>query len=168
MKRRFFLSGLAAVGAIAAGTNLSGCTTTPNSAAQLVANTTQSSPAPELTVFRSPTCNCCGKWIDHMEAAGFQIKDEVTEDMDAIKQQYGVPDSLSSCHTGIINGYVVEGHVPAEDVQRLLAEQPNVAGIAAPGMPMGSPGMDSGDTVEPYTVFSFTEDGNTAPFAEHS
>ena len=103
-----------------------------------------------------------------MEAAGFQIKDEVTEDMDAIKQQYGVPDSLSSCHTGIINGYVVEGHVPAEDVQRLLAEQPNVAGIAAPGMPMGSPGMDSGDTVEPYTVFSFTEDGNTAPFAEHS
>lgn len=170
MKRRLFMSGLAATGLVATGIALNSCTTTQNSMAQLVTDTgiARQSPLPKLTVFRSPTCNCCGKWIEHMEAAGFQIQDEITEDMSTIKQQYGVPDDLSSCHTALVNGYVVEGHVPAEDVQRLLAEQPNVVGIAAPGMPVGSPGMDSGDEVEPYTVFSFTEDGNREPFAEHS
>lgn len=170
MKRRLFMSGLAATGIVATGVALNSCTTTQNSTAQLVTDTStvRQSPMPKLTVFRSPTCSCCGKWIEHMKAAGFQIQDEITEDMSTIKQQYRVPDDLSSCHTALVNGYVVEGHVPAEDVQRLLAEQPNVAGIAAPGMPVGSPGMDSGDEVEPYTVFSFTEDGNTAFFAEHS
>ncbi len=122
----------------------------------------------EITVFRSPTCSCCGQWIAHAEAAGFQVKDEITEDMSAIKQQYGVPDSLTSCHTTVVGDYVIEGHVPAEDVKRLLAEKPDIAGIAVPGMPVGSPGMESGDYVEPYTVFSFTESGETAAFAEHS
>jgi len=86
----------------------------------------------------------------------------------AIKKQYGVPANLASCHTTIVDDYVVEGHIPAEDVQRLLAEKPDIAGIAVPGMPIGSPGMESGDYVEPYTVFSFTESGETAAFAEHS
>ncbi|MEO1209742.1 MAG: DUF411 domain-containing protein [Cyanobacteria bacterium J06638_20] len=122
----------------------------------------------ELTVFRSPTCGCCGLWIEHMEAAGFTVKDNLTEDMTAIKEQYGVPANLASCHTTVVDGYIVEGHIPAEDVQRLLIEKPDVAGIAVPGMPIGSPGMESGDYVEPYTVFSFTEDGMTAAFAEHS
>lgn len=123
--------------------------------------------ANELTVFRSPTCGCCGQWIEHAEAAGFEVKDEVTEDMAAIKKQYGVPENLTSCHTTVVGDYVVEGHVPAEDVQRLLVENPDVAGLAVPGMPIGSPGMESGDYVEPYTVFSFTEAGETTPFADH-
>ena len=103
-----------------------------------------------------------------MQAAGFTVKDEITEDMAAIKQQYGVPAPLASCHTALVNSYIVEGHIPAADVQRLLTEHPNVAGIAVPGMPIGSPGMESGDYQEPYTVFSFTQDGATEPFQEHS
>ena len=124
--------------------------------------------ASEMTVFRSPTCGCCGKWIAHAKAAGFPVKDEITEDMSAVKQQYGVPASMTSCHTTVVGNYVIEGHVPAEDVQRLLAEKPDIAGIAVPGMPVGSPGMESGDYIEPYAVFSFTESGETAVFAEHS
>ncbi|MEA5448008.1 DUF411 domain-containing protein [Leptolyngbya sp. CCNP1308] len=123
--------------------------------------------ATELTVYRSPTCNCCGHWVEHMQAAGFDVQDVVTDDMDAIKAQYGVPEALASCHTALVEGYVIEGHVPATDVQRLLSEQPNVLGIAAPGMPVGSPGMETGDGVDPYTVVSFTQTGDTATFAEH-
>ena len=103
-----------------------------------------------------------------MEAAGFTVKDNLTEDMTAIKEQYSLPANMASCHTTIADGYVIEGHIPAEYVQRLLTEKPDVAGIAVPGMPIGSPGMEAGDYVEPYTVFSFTEDGTTAAFAEHS
>lgn len=124
--------------------------------------------ASEITVFRSPTCGCCSLWIDHMEASGFQVKDEITEEMPKIKQQYGVPANLRSCHTTVVDGYVLEGHIPSEDVQRLLEEKPDVAGIAVPGMPIGSPGMESGNYVEPYTVFSFQEDSTVATFAEHS
>ncbi|MBE9157494.1 DUF411 domain-containing protein [Nodosilinea sp. LEGE 06152] len=131
---------------------------------------------PKLTVYRSPTCRCCGHWVDHMRAAGFEVQDVVTEDMAALKAQYGVPEAVASCHTAIVHressstnssGYIIEGHVPAADVQRLLSEQPDVLGIAAPGMPMGSPGMEMGDRVDPYTVVSFTQAGETATFAEH-
>ncbi|MGB3202089.1 MAG: DUF411 domain-containing protein [Nodosilinea sp.] len=122
---------------------------------------------PELTVYRSPTCRCCGHWTDHMKAAGFPVQDIVTEDMAAIKARYGVPEALASCHTALVDGYVIEGHVPATDVQRLLSEHPSVLGIAAPGMPMGSPGMEMGNRVDPYTVVSFTQTGETATFAEH-
>lgn len=121
----------------------------------------------ELTVYRSPTCSCCGKWIEYMEAHGFRIKDEITEEMDVIKAQYGVPQTTASCHTTVANGYVIEGHIPAVDVARLVTEKPDVSGIAVPGMPIGSPGMESGDYVEPYTVFSFNASGETASFAEH-
>jgi hypothetical protein len=134
----------------------------------LLGQTQQVALATEMTVFHSPTCSCCGQWIEHMQAAGFTVKDEITEDMAAIKQQYGVPAPLASCHTALVNSYIVEGHIPAADVQRLLTEHPNVAGIAVPGMPIGSPGMESGDYQEPYTVFSFTQDGATEPFQEHS
>jgi len=122
----------------------------------------------EITVFRSPNCGCCGLWIEHLEAAGFQVKDNVTENLESVKQQYDIPENLATCHTAIVAGYVIEGHVPVEDIQRLLAQKPAVAGLAVPGMPIGSPGMESGGYVEPYTVFSFTEDGSTATFAEHS
>lgn len=169
MNRRSFTSALIAVGLVSTGVAATGCSLAqgPNAqqgtqAAKQVAMTS------EITVFRSPTCGCCGQWIEHMEAAGFTVKDNLTEDMTAIKEQYGVPASLASCHTTLVDGYVVEGHIPAEDVQRLLAEKPDVAGIAVPGMPIGSPGMESGDYIEPYTVFSFTESGETAAFAEHS
>lgn len=122
----------------------------------------------DITVFRSPTCGCCGEWIEHIESAGFQVTDEITEDMTAVKQQYGVPENMASCHTAIVGSYIIEGHVPAEDVQRLLIEKPNVVGIAVPGMPVGSPGMESGSQIDPYTIFSFTKSGETAAFAEHS
>ena len=122
----------------------------------------------EITVFRSPNCGCCGLWMEHLEAAGFQVKDNVTENLESVKQQYDIPENLATCHTAIVAGYVIEGHVPVEDIQRLLAQKPAVAGLAVPGMPIGSPGMESGGYVEPYTVFSFTEDGSTATFAEHS
>lgn len=121
----------------------------------------------ELTVFRSPTCSCCGEWIAHMESHGFRIIDQITEDMDTVKQRYGVPAPLASCHTTVADGYVIEGHVPAEDVARLLKEKPAVAGIAVPGMPIGSPGMESGDYREPYAVVSFTQAGEALPYAEH-
>ncbi|WP_035986032.1 DUF411 domain-containing protein [Leptolyngbya sp. KIOST-1] len=122
---------------------------------------------PALTVYLSPTCRCCGHWVDHMKAAGFEVQDVVTEDMAALKTQYGVPEAVASCHTATVGNYVIEGHVPAADVQRLLSEQPTVLGIAAPGMPVGSPGMEMGDRVAPYTVVAFTQAGETATFAEH-
>ena len=101
-----------------------------------------------------------------MEAAGFTVTETLTDDLNAVKQEHGVPQDLASCHTTIAEGYVIEGHIPAADVQRLLAETPDVRGIAVPGMPIGSPGMEIGDDREPYTVFSFDESG-VEPFAEH-
>lgn len=154
MNRRGLIAKLLAVGMMVA-------------IALLGPSTAQAQAATELTVYRSPSCNCCGHWVDHMQAAGFAVEDVVTDDMDAIKDQYGVPEALASCHTALVEGYVIEGHVPASDVQRLLSEQPDVLGIAAPGMPMGSPGMETGDRVDPYTVVSFTANGDTATFAEH-
>ena len=158
------------VGLAITGLTITSCTAANEISSSATANVadTQAVLANELIVYRSPTCGCCGKWIEHAEAAGFTVKDEVTEDMSAIKAQYGVPQNLTSCHTTVVGDYVVEGHIPIEDVQRLLVEQPDIAGIAVPGMPIGSPGMESGDYVEPYTVFSFTESGETAAFAEHS
>ncbi len=120
-----------------------------------------------LTVYRSATCRCCGHWVDHMQAAGFEVQEIVTDDMPALKANYGVPENLASCHTAIIDNYRIEGHVPAADVQRLLREQPDILGIAAPGMPVGAPGMEMGDRRDPYTVVSFTAAGETATFAEH-
>ncbi len=122
----------------------------------------------ELVVYRTPTCGCCGAWVERMQAKGFQIQDHVIDDVDAIKVQNGLPERLESCHTALIDGYVVEGHVPAEDIQRLLREKPDVLGISAPGMPVGSPGMESDDdTAKPYATITFDRMGNLALFAEH-
>ena len=168
MNRRWFTSKFLAAGLTSTGFVLAGCTVTRNSEAETLAADHAIAMNHDVKVFRSPTCGCCGLWVEHMKAAGFQVTDEITDDMPAIKQQYGVPANLSSCHTAIVDGYVVEGHIPAGDVMRLLAEKPNVAGIAVPGMPIGSPGMESGNYVEPYIVFYFMEDGTPAPFAQHS
>lgn len=121
----------------------------------------------EITVYRSPTCGCCGKWIEHVKQNHFVVKDIVSDDMQAIKKKYGVPDQLASCHTAIVDGYVIEGHVPAADIQKLLDTKPKVVGISAPGMPMGSPGMEMGGRADDFDVVSFDSAGNVQVFAEH-
>ena len=119
-----------------------------------------------ITVYKSPTCGCCVKWIDHLEAGGLSVEAIDVDDMARIKNENGVPDSLSSCHTALIDGYVIEGHVPVEDVIRLLEERPDVAGLAVPKMPVGSPGMEGPNPV-PYDVLAFTKQGSTHTYASH-
>jgi hypothetical protein len=114
---------------------------------------------PTVAVYKSPTCGCCSKWIEHMQAAGFQVKSQDLEDVDQVKSTYGVPAALGSCHTALVGGYVVEGHVPADAVKRLLKEKPRAAGIAVPGMPIGSPGMEMGSRKDPYAIMLFDRDG---------
>jgi hypothetical protein len=122
--------------------------------------------APQLTVYKSPTCGCCGKWVDYMRANGFTAAVTNVPDVSPIKTKNGVPSRLASCHTTLVGGYVIEGHVPVEDVRRLLKEKPAVVGLAAPGMPAGSPGMDMPDSPA-YDVVSFDKDGHTRVFATH-
>ncbi|HEY9643378.1 MAG TPA: DUF411 domain-containing protein [Coleofasciculaceae cyanobacterium] len=122
----------------------------------------------DITVYRDPNCSCCGGWIDHLTAQGFHPTTLITADMDALKQQQGVPADLASCHTAVIDGYVIEGHVPAADIKRLIAEQPDIAGIAVPGMPIGTPGMESGTQRDDFTVLSFDAQGNTAVYHPYS
>ncbi len=132
-------------------------------------STTGNTP-PVVTIYKSPTCGCCGAWAEHMQQAGFQVR-EVNLSPAALQQlkaKYGVPPNMVSCHTAIVDGYVVEGHVPAQEVQRLLKERPPVKGIAVPGMPVGSPGMEvPGGQVQPYTVYTFDEQGNAQPVANY-
>ena len=120
---------------------------------------------PTVLVYKTPSCGCCNGWVEHLEAAGFVVDARNVTDLMTVKHDSGVPVSMSSCHTAIIDGYVVEGHVPAEQVMRLLAERPDIAGIAAPGMPIGSPGME-GPGAKPYQIMSFTNAGEAAVFAE--
>lgn len=129
---------------------------------------TLSPEALQITSYRSPTCGCCHAWVEHLQAEGFTVKDNVTENLETIKTENNVPQNFIACHTAVINGYVVEGHIPASDIKRLIKEKPDVAGIAVPGMPIGSPGMESGDMKEPYTVFTFTEEGETQVYQKHS
>lgn len=97
---------------------------------------------PKMIVTKDPNCGCCGGWVEHMKAAGFPVEVITSSDVDQVKLRLGVPDDLASCHTAEVSGYVVEGHVPADAVKRLLAEKPQARGLAVPGMPMGSPGME--------------------------
>lgn len=120
------------------------------------------------TVYRDPACSCCGGWIEHLSSQGFQPTSISTSDMSTFKQQHGVPDSLSSCHTALIEGYLVEGHVPVDDIRRLLIERPEIAGIAVPGMPVGTPGMESGDVRDDFTVFAFDHQGNASVFNRYA
>ena len=116
-----------------------------------------------VVVYKSPTCGCCSLWVDHMEAAGFTVKAENVLDMAAVKHREGVPMDLSSCHTAIIGDYVFEGHIPARVIQDFLGEAPELAGLAVPGMPIGSPGME-GPNPMPYDVIAFDRDGNRGVF----
>lgn len=105
-----------------------------------------------IRVVRSPDCGCCGAWIAHLEENGFTVENVLSTDVEATKDQYAIPTNLRSCHTGVIAGYVIEGHVPAADIIRLLEERPDAAGLAVPGMPLGSPGMEMGDRTDAYDV----------------
>lgn len=121
----------------------------------------------EITVYRSPSCGCCGQWLEHMTKQGFHVNDVLTEDMDAIKKKFGIAPKLASCHTAVIGNYVIEGHVPAGDVKKLLLEKPAVAGITVPGMVSGTPGMEMGGKKAPFTVLSFDKAGNSATFSDY-
>jgi hypothetical protein len=119
-------------------------------------------PAPPMEVYKSPTCGCCSKWVEHVRGAGFAVKvtDLSNDDLDAFKEKHGVPRTAQSCHTALVGGYVVEGHVPVAEVQRLLKERPVVAGIAVGGMPLGSPGMEvPGQKPQTYNVVTFDKQG---------
>jgi hypothetical protein len=122
-----------------------------------------------IEVWKSTTCECCGAWVKHLEANGFTVKvnDADTSALAALKRQAGIGDKLASCHTAKIDGYVIEGHVPSSDIKRLVAERPDAIGLTAPGMPIGSPGMEQGGEFEPYDVLLIRKDGATEVFAKH-
>lgn len=119
-----------------------------------------------MTVWKTPWCGCCGKWVDHMKAAGFKVEVKETEDLGTVKRSAGIPERLQSCHTAKVGGYTIEGHVPAADVLKLLKSKLKVKGLAVPGMPSGSPGMENGQH-DPYDVVAFTKDGKTQVFSSH-
>ncbi|GAB4543243.1 MAG: hypothetical protein Tsb0014_36630 [Pleurocapsa sp.] len=121
----------------------------------------------DMTVYRSPSCGCCGVWVEHAKKHGFQIKDIQTEQMEALKEKYNVPPELASCHTTIIDGYVMEGHIPADDIKRFLQEKPSLVGLAVPGMPLGTPGMEAGETKQPFQVLAFNDKGEVEVFNEY-
>lgn len=134
---------------------------------------TRERPAPEsgqpaeMTVYRSPSCGCCGKWIDHMKKQGFRIKEIQDDNMEAVKRELGIPPELASCHTAVVDGYRIEGHTPAADVKKLLSDKPKAAGLATPGMPMGSPGMEMGERRDKFSVLLFDRQGNIDKFNEY-
>ncbi|MBY0508272.1 MAG: DUF411 domain-containing protein [Bryobacteraceae bacterium] len=123
--------------------------------------------AQPMTVYKTPTCGCCGKWVDHMRANGFTVVVKEVDSTEPIRKQFGVPEKLASCHTGIIAGYAVEGHVPAAEVRRMLKEKPKGKGIAVPGMPLGSPGMEQGSTKQTYWVLLFDGEGATKEYQRY-
>jgi hypothetical protein len=121
-----------------------------------------------VDVYKDPTCGCCSQWVEHLEAAGFTTRVTDSDAMAALKDTHGVPSAARSCHTALVGGYVVEGHVPAADIQKILRERPAIAGLAVPGMPIGSPGMEvPGMAAQPFDTLSFTKDGSMQVFASH-
>jgi len=122
-----------------------------------------------LAVYKSPTCGCCEGWVAHMRQAGFTVAVHVVADPGTVRRARGLPDALASCHTGVIDGYAIEGHVPAADVVRLLAERPEAVGLAVPGMPMGSPGMETPQGGrDPFDTLLALRSGGTRVFARHN
>ena len=119
-----------------------------------------------ITVYKSPTCGCCTKWVSHLEDNGFKVEARNTNNMNKYKQEGGLKPGLGSCHTAFIDGYTIEGHVPASDIKRLLVERPAVKGLTVPGMPMGSPGME-GPRKDRYSVLTFDDAGKTTVFSSH-
>lgn len=158
-----FAFALAATGATVAATASEG-------APVGLSASTVAGPKVVMQVFKSPSCGCCKEWVAHVRAAGFdaQVVDMTDDELQAKKARLGVGPKLHSCHTAVVNGYVIEGHVPAADIKRMLSDRPAIVGLAAPGMPRGSPGMEMpGGTKDPYNVVSFEKNGATRVFAKH-
>ncbi|MCW9023117.1 MAG: DUF411 domain-containing protein [Gammaproteobacteria bacterium] len=125
----------------------------------------QPSIAADVVVYKSPTCGCCKEWVKHIKENGFTVAIHNRNDMEPIKSKIGIPAHLKSCHTARVQGYVIEGHVPAELISRMLKEKPNFKGLSVPGMPMGSPGME-GPRKDDYEVLAFQQDGSTMVYAQ--
>ncbi len=121
---------------------------------------------PIVQVYKSPTCGCCSKWVSHLEANGFTVEATDVNDINLIKSSFGIPPALASCHTAVVGDYLVEGHVPAEDIVQLLKQKPAIKGISVPGMPIGSPGME-GRNPQAYDVISFDAQAETDVFSSH-
>lgn len=122
---------------------------------------------PEMQVYKTATCGCCGKWVDHLRANGFKVTVTEVSSVAEYRTKLGVPDNLASCHTGVVNGYAVEGHVPAREIKKMLEEKPKAVGLAVPGMPVGSPGMEMGYRVDPYDVLLFDKAGSTKVYGKY-
>lgn len=120
-----------------------------------------------ITVYKSPSCGCCKQWVSYLEDNGYQVIARDMPDLRFVKTMSGVKPQYASCHTAVIDGYVVEGHVPVADIERMLKERPDVIGISAPGMPVGSPGMEQGDRRDNYRVVTLEKDGSARAYAEH-
>lgn len=162
--------------ALASATALTACTQQPDATAAMTPATMPAmaleTPAatalPLVVVSKSPSCGCCGRWVEHMRSAGFELELHNIDNMSPVKERVGVPPGKGSCHTAEVAGYFIEGHVPADDVKRLLAERPDGKGLMVPGMVMGSPGMEMpGGHAQPYTVELVARDGSTSAFAQH-
>ena len=149
MKRRLFLTAAAAAAAT---------TALPAFAAPAL---------PQVEVYKNPDCGCCGAWVDHLKAAGFPVRVHETQDTAVVRKRHGIPDGYGSCHTGVVAGYALEGHVPADDVKRLLARKPQAVGLSVPGMPVGSPGMEVGSRKDPYQVLLIDKAGRATVFATY-
>ncbi|MDP2956708.1 MAG: DUF411 domain-containing protein, partial [Longimicrobiales bacterium] len=133
-------------------------------AAAAVAATPADPALPTIVVYKTEGCGCCNGWIEHLQAAGFTVDARNVTDLMTVKRDAGVPAANSSCHTALVDGYVVEGHVPADLVKKMLAERPDVAGLAVPGMPVGSPGME-GPGAKPFQVLTFDRQGTNTVYA---
>jgi hypothetical protein len=122
---------------------------------------------PKVTVHKNASCGCCGSWIEHLRHHGFEVVARNVDNLAPIKQRVGVPYGKGSCHTAEVAGYFIEGHVPAAEIERLLREKPRAKGLTVPGMPIGSPGMESGDRIDPYEVLLVHDDGTTSVYAKY-
>ena len=150
MQRRTLLIGLAGTAAVPAWPVLA-----------------QVAPLPNIEVFKSPYCDCCGAWVDHLKRAGFAVKVTSVDDTAAARKRLGMPDHFGSCHSASVAGYALEGHVPAAEVRKLLALRPAAIGLAVPGMPVGSPGMEVGSRRDAYQVFLIDRSGRSSVFASY-
>ena len=122
----------------------------------------------EITVFKTASCGCCGVWVAHLRENGFRVRVNDVESTADYQKKHGVPNALRSCHTATVNGYTIEGHVPASEIQRLLKERPKAKGLAVPGMPIGSPGMEMGDRRDAYSVLLFDAEGKSTVYRHYS
>lgn len=125
-------------------------------------------PARRIVVYKTPWCGCCDAWIDHLRQAGWTAQVVEREDLAPIRERHGIPDLLASCHTAVMGRYAIEGHVPADDIDRLLRERPDAVALTVPGMPMGSPGMEGGGRAEPYRSLLIFADGTVRVFGRHN